>query len=414
MHRESLLEQLQAEGVKVHFDEDITNVDSMADIFVFTPAVPASHPAFTMVKSMGKSWHKRSEVLEAITASYPTLAVAGTHGKTTTTAFLAHLMNLAHGNISSFVGGVMVNYNSNLIVSNHAEFMVAEADEYDRSFLKLNPKIAVITSTDADHLDIYGTHEELRSDFQKFAIKSAKVILHQSIFDGIEHGNKLSYGDSDSSDYSFRNLRVEDGQFVFQVTAHGKDLGQFQSQMAGRHNVENALAAIAVCNELGLDTERLRIAVNSFQGVQRRFERVLTLGDNVLIDDYAHHPKEIEAAISAARELFPNRKLTVVFQPHLFTRTRDLEDGFVESLNKADEVILLPIYPAREEPILGVSSANLLSRLSLKTKLLVEKSNLVNAVLSLSPDHVLMLGAGDIDRLVKPVAIALKNRWNAN
>lgn len=407
-----LTNELIAEGIAVSFEESVATIDTDADLFMYTPAIPKEHVAFEAVRQMGKEWFKRSQVLEWICNQRATLAVAGTHGKTTTSALLTHLLHKCRGDISGFVGGIMTNYQSNLIASVDSNYVVVEADEYDRSFLRLRPEIAIVTSMDADHLDVYGDHETMKNDFRAFGAKAKKLIAHHAIAKDIQHNAMLTYGASDEADYSYSNLRVEDGRFVFEAQNHAQPLGLFRLALPGRHNVENALAAIAVACELGCDPSDLQQAIATFQGVHRRFERVLSQPDISVIDDYAHHPREIEAAIHAARELFPGKKLTVVFQPHLFSRTRDLEDGFVESLNQADELILLPIYPARELPINGVSSANLLNKVSLKTRHLVEKSQVVNTVLSLSPETVLMLGAGDIDRLVIPVANALKDKAN--
>lgn len=409
----SLTDELAAEGIEVHFDPAVENVDLEADLYIYTPAIPVTHPSFEWVQVRGGRWRKRSEVLEGITAQTPTIAVAGTHGKTTTTAFLSHLLHQAGVPITAFVGGIMTNYRSNLITAPQPQYAVVEADEYDRSFLRLKPRIAVITSMDPDHLDIYGNLDNMRKDYRSFASASGKLLVHSSVAEEFTHPDKVVYGAIPGQcTYRYDNVRVEGRRFCFTVWKDNTDLGQFEIQLPGKHNIENALAALSVALELGVDIQEIRVALASFRGVGRRFERVLDTPTLSVIDDYAHHPREIEAAIAAARMLYPGGKLTVVFQPHLFTRTRDLEDGFVESLNRADEVILLPIYPAREEPIAGVSSDNLLSRLSLKTKLLVEKRDLVNAVLSLSPENVLMLGAGDIDRLVDPLVKALKNRIN--
>lgn len=395
-----LTEELEAEGITVHFDEETHNVME-ADLYIFTPAIPKEHPAFEFIRSQGYTWYKRSEVLQWITDQTTTVAVAGTHGKTTTTAILAHLLHQTRGNVAAFVGGVMTNYQSNLISCEEPTLTVVEADEYDRSFLRLAPEIAVITSLDPDHLDIYGTFESMKDDYRTFAARAKTLIVHENVQHEFEHPNKLIYGFAESADFQIKNIQVEGGRFHFDVNQQH----DFQLQLAGKHNVENATAALAVCAQFDQNAAE---ALAEFKGVRRRFERVLESGNKVVVDDYAHHPKEIEAAVNAAKTLYPNKKVAVVFQPHLFTRTRDLEEGFVESLAMADEVILLPIYPARELPIEGVSSANLLNKLPLKTKQLVEKSNLVNAVLSLSAEVVLMLGAGDIDRLVQPLVNELK------
>jgi UDP-N-acetylmuramate--alanine ligase len=430
-----ITDKLIAEGIPVHFDENETSLNRQADLFIYTPAIPKNHKDFERIRGEGKEWFKRSQVLEWITQQAKTIAVGGTHGKTTTSAFLTHLLHECQGNISGFVGGIMTNYDSNLIASNDSEYIVVEADEYDRSFLRLKPKIAIITSLDPDHLDIYGTFEAMIQDFQTFASRAEKRIVHARLSDTFpnsiyyscqsdpknsnligshsDHRGEESLASHNSKvNYTAENISVRNGSFHFEVFRNGEILGSFSSQLPGRHNVENALAAIATCAELNIEMSLVENAVASFRGVHRRFERAFDR-DGLTVDDYAHHPKEIESAINAARELYPNRKLTVAFQPHLFSRTRDLESGFVGSLNRADEVILLPIYPAREEPIEGVSSTNLLNRLTLKTKLLVEKTDLVNAVLSLSPETVLVLGAGDIDRLVTPLVEALEN-WTKN
>jgi UDP-N-acetylmuramate--alanine ligase len=399
-----LTDALIAEGIKVMFDQDASSVPE-ADLYVFTPAIPKTHPAFNYVVKSGGVWFKRSEVLQEITEQTLTVAVAGTHGKTTTTAMLAYLLHQTRGDVAAFVGGVMTNYQSNLISCENPTLTVVEADEYDRSFLRLAPEIAVITSLDPDHLDIYGTFESMKDDYRTFASRAKTLIVHESVSSEFDHPVKLVYGFGDSCDFKISNIHVVDGKFVFQLN----EIEGLQSQLAGKHNVENASAAMAVCLTLGVDAASV---LASFKGVKRRFERVLELPNKVVIDDYAHHPKEIEAAINAAKTLYKGKKVAVVFQPHLFSRTQDLEEGFIESLSLADEVVLLPIYPAREEPIPGVTSANLLNRLQLKTKHLVEKSQLLNTVLSLTADVVLMLGAGDIDRLVQPLVNELSQTKN--
>lgn len=399
-----LTEELEAEGIPVYFEDDIASV-SEADLFIYTPAIPASHPAFQFVVENGGKWFKRSEVLQWITEQTTTVAIAGTHGKTTTTAILAHLLHQSRGDVAAFVGGVMTNYQTNLISCENPTLTVVEADEYDRSFLRLAPEVAIITSLDPDHLDIYGTFEAMKDDYRTFASRAKTLIVHESVSKEFVHPNKLVYGFGNDTDYRIADITVDHGRFVFSLNANSN----LSLQLAGKHNVENASAALAVCDVLGVEAHS---ALKSFKGVRRRFERVFESETKVVIDDYAHHPKEIEAAVNAAKTLFSGKKVAVVFQPHLFTRTRDLEDDFVASLSLADEVILLPIYPAREEPIEGVTSANLLNKLPLKTKQLVEKSHLVNAVLSLTAEIVLMLGAGDIDRLVQPLVNELKRTSN--
>jgi len=399
-----LTDELQKEGMPVHFDERVDHIPENA-LYVYTPAIPKEHPAFEFVRSRGDHWYKRSEVLEAITKERRTIAIAGTHGKTTTTALTAHLLHQLRGDCSAFVGGIMSGYDSNLIASEDPSYIVVEADEYDRSFLRLHSNIAVVTSLDPDHLDIYGTFDEMKADYRSFAASAETLIVHEKVAAEFDHPNKLTYGEGGALDHSYSEVQVKNGAFTFQFD----DSYPMTLPLPGRHNVQNATAALSVCSVLGLDLVSAATKLSEFQGVKRRFERVYKSPSKVVIDDYAHHPAEIEAAIQAARELFPNNKVAVVFQPHLYSRTRDLEDDFALSLSKADEVILIPIYPARELPIEGVSSAHLLNRLTLKTKQLVEKSALVNAVSSLSAETVLILGAGDIDRLVDSIVEAFEH-----
>ena len=398
-----LTESLQREGIIINYSEDVNAVPK-SDLYVFTPAIPKSHPAFSHVSGEGNQWYKRSEVLQLITAAIPTLAVAGTHGKTTTTALLAHILTASGVEIAAFVGGIMSDYGSNVVLTEDPKYIVVEADEFDRSFHKLSPEIGVITSIDPDHLDVYGSIEQVRQDFQQFASNCKKLVLHDSLKNQIEHENVLLYGDSVDADILLKWRIPEGGKSQFSIS--GVD---FQSNLPGHYNALNTSAAVGVATEVQVRPIDSSDAVRKFSGIQRRFEIKFDDGQKALIDDYAHHPRELEAVIRATRELYAGRTIAVVFQPHLYSRTRDFEVEFVTSLSMADEVILLPIYPARELPIEGVSSANLLKKLPLKTKALVEKSDLVIAVLSLTAQVVLMLGAGDIDQLVDPVAEAFAN-----
>jgi len=402
-----LTDELIAEGITVVFTEDVEHIPE-AEIYVYTPAVPSSHPAFKWVESSGGNWIKRSQLLELVTQGKKTIAIAGTHGKTTTTSIVAHLLHQTSANVSAFVGGVMAGYNSNLIATADPEYVIVEADEYDRSFLRLNPSIAVITSLDPDHLDIYGTFEAMKADYRTFAGRSDLLIVHESISHEFDHTNKIVYGVNPKSDGVLSNVGYSNGLFQFELERQA-----YQCQLPGLHNALNASAAILVASNLGVSPSRLADALSEFKGVRRRFERVVDKGHVQLIDDYAHHPKEIEAAIQTARMMFENAEIGVVFQPHLYSRTKDFEDEFASSLSLADKVVLMPIYPARELPIDGVSSANLLKKLTLKTKVLAPKTEVVNAVLSLAADVVLVLGAGDIDRLVQPIATALIEKEDA-
>ncbi len=405
----TLTDALIQEGIPVHFEEDIREIPTEA-LYIYTPAIPSEHRAFEYVRQQGGTWFKRSEVLEEVTRKTNTIAVAGTHGKTTTTAITAHLLHSVMGNCSAFVGGVMTGYASNLIAADDPTHIVVEADEYDRSFLRLHPNIAVITSLDPDHLDIYGSFEEMKKDYRAFAARAELLIVNEKVASEFAHSNKVVYGMREGVNHRFFNVRVENGAFVFSFDQQQN----LHLALPGAHNVENASAALSVTAALRLDENKVAEALSSFEGVKRRFERVYSSDHKVVIDDYAHHPEEIKAAIDAARQLYPTKKIAVVFQPHLFSRTRDLEDDFASSLSRADEVILMPIYPARERPIDGVSSAHLLKKVTLKTKQLVEKRDLVLAVLSLSAEVVLILGAGDIDRFVDPIAEAFEQEHHVD
>lgn len=407
-----LTQELTNEGIAVHFDEDRKSVNLTADLYIYTPAVPVDHPAFDWVKESGHAWYKRSEVLASLCATHHCLAVAGTHGKTTTSAMLSYFAEAGGLAVNAFVGGIMNNYGSNVHFSNDSEHMVVEADEFDRSFLRLKPAVAAITSMDADHLDIYGSHEALQSDFKAFAKKCERVVVMEDIAEHITHEDRKIYGFGEDTDYRIAELSVKNELNHVKLRLPDQREVEFSLQLPGAHNALNAVAALAVADIAGADIDQMIANTLDFKGVRRRFEVAWRRDGYALIDDYAHHPKEIEATILAARSLYDGRKITVVFQPHLFSRTRDFESEFSEALSLADEVVLLPIYPARERPLEGVSSANLLNKVALKTKLLVEKTDLLNAVLSLSPEVVLMLGAGDIDQWVSPMAKALESKNN--
>lgn len=411
-----LTDELISEGIPVHFDDDPSKVPTETDLAVLTPAVPKSLKELHHIRDRQIPLKKRSEVLAAIAERYQSIAVAGTHGKTTTTSIIAHILNTVKGDTSAFVGGIMANYNSNVVLNDQAKRMVLEADEYDRSFLHLSPSIAVVTSTDPDHLDVYGTPAEMEHNYQLFTerIRPDGTLVHKK---GLHLQPKqgvatLSYSAREQADFWISKLQIVNGSYVFDVQGPEKCYPEMQLNIGGRHNVENAMAAIAVCDTLGMDGTDIREALAGYRGVKRRFEYHIKETDLVFIDDYAHHPREIESLLLSVKELYPDRKVTAIFQPHLYSRTRDLEDGFAASLALADELVLLDIYPAREEPIPGVSSAHLLNKVALKTKQLVEKSNLVNAVISLVPEIVVTIGAGDIDREVVPLCKALMDWRN--
>jgi UDP-N-acetylmuramate--alanine ligase len=358
---------------------------------------------------------KRAQVLGLISESSDTIAVAGTHGKTTTSSLIAHIMkHIGHG-CNAFLGGISANYQTNLLLDPASRQVVVEADEFDRSFLTLSPALSVITSMDADHLDIYGTHDYMRASYQLFAerTRSGGTLLHRAglplRFEAPTPYAVRTYSITEPAAYTGSQIRVENGQYHFDLMAqqeHGGALRLIENAvlgLAGRHNVENAVAACGICHLLGIDVARIKEALATYTGVRRRFEYVFWSADRVLIDDYAHHPEELRAAISSARELFPDWQVTGVFQPHLFTRTRDFADAFARSLELLDRVILLPVYPARELPLPGIDSQMLLDKINIPSKKMVEKGELLAELAEVPQGVLMMLGAGDIDTLVQPV-----------
>ncbi len=409
-----LTSQLEAEGIEVHYKEDVERIPKDVQLVVYTPAIPKEHKEYQYYLQNGYSVVKRSDVLQIITQSSLNICVAGTHGKTTISTITGHLLRHSGYGCNAFLGGIAVNYNSNFWASDN-NVCVVEADEYDRSFHKLSPDIAVITALDADHLDIYGTAEVMEEAFIEFTAKIKEGGWLISKY-GLKRTNDLkathhiTYHLNDvNADVYATNLKVENGTYLFDVVVKDWLLKDVRLNIGGLHNIENALAAIAVAHILKIDDVKIREAVAAFKGVKRRFEYVIAPGESdvVMIDDYAHHPEELRSLITGARSLFDNRKFVLVFQPHLFTRTRDLADGFAEVLDTADEVILLPIYPARELPIEGVSSEMILDRMKLKDKQVMSKEQLKSSLQKLVGDSTnkggvvfITAGAGDIDAML--------------
>ncbi|HWV67979.1 MAG TPA: UDP-N-acetylmuramate--L-alanine ligase, partial [Chitinophaga sp.] len=371
----ALTKQLEAEGMQIHYTDDINLIDKAAALVVYTPAIPATHTELQWLRDNGYEVVKRSDVLQEITRSLFAITVAGTHGKTTVSTMIAHLLTDSGYGCNAFLGGISVNYNKNFWSSEKA-VAVIEADEYDRSFLKLSPDIAVLTAMDADHLDIYGTPEAMEDAFIQYThnIKPngtliAKFGLHRN--NELNATNKLLYSlQNDVANAYAANIRMINGGYEFDVMQQDWMIDNVVMHIGGMHNVENAVAAITVAQLLGIDAAKIRAAIASFKGIKRRFEYAVKTDQQVYIDDYAHHPEELRALISSAKALFPGKKCTVIFQPHLFTRTRDLADGFAESLSLANEVILLPIYPARELPIAGVTSEMIADKITVPVKIL--------------------------------------------
>jgi UDP-N-acetylmuramate--alanine ligase len=396
---------LEALGIEIHFDDSVKNIPILflnkeETLVVYTPAIPKDHAAFNYFLDHKFNILKRAAVLGKITETTCCLAVAGTHGKTTTSSILGHVM--VEVNATSFLGGIAENYNSNLILGG-AEISVVEADEFDRSFLQLSPNIACITSMDADHLDIYENPEALTSSFIEFSNKVSDTLI---VAKGLPL-NGLTYAIEEDADYKAFNLKIENGTYIFDVKTPTSEIKNIVFQLPGQHNVMNALAALAMADVYGIPLENIKKSLSTFKGVKRRFSYKIKTADFVLIDDYAHHPTEINAVAHSVREMYPNEEILVVFQPHLFSRTRDFIDDFAFALGKFDAVLLLDIYPAREIPIRGVDSNWLLSKIENKRKKLSQKNNLIKDIKNSTAKVVVMLGAGDIGVLVNEVTTAL-------
>ncbi len=411
----TLTRQLEKEGMQIHYEDNVQLIDKEAKIVVYTPAIPASHAELNYYRDNHYSLLKRSDVLGLVTKRNFNICVAGTHGKTTTSAMVAHILRDSGYGCNAFLGGIASNYNSNFWGS-EKNVCVAEADEYDRSFLKLTPDVAVITSMDADHLDIYGTEENMQDAFVAFTKKikagglliSKKGLIRAGDFVAT---NKMTYAANDTgADIYATQVTIKNGSYFFDVVISDRVIKDVELNMGGQHNIENAIAAIAVAAYLNIDELKIKKAVASFAGVKRRFEYIIKSEDVVMIDDYAHHPEELRALINGAKELFPTKKCTVVFQPHLFSRTKDLADGFAEVLSLSDETILLPIYPARELPVPGVSSQLILDKMAGSHNSIKEKEVLLEWVKENKVELFITSGAGDIDTLVEPIKKSINNR----
>ena len=392
---------LEAKGVEIHFEDALDNIPipflkKEETLIVYTPAIPENHLELNYFFEHNFSVLKRAEILGKITENTFCLAVAGTHGKTTTSSILGHIM--AQVNATSFLGGISENYNSNLILGDD-KISVVEADEYDRSFLQLSPDIACVTSMDADHLDIYGDSDALNTSFVEFTKEVSETLI---VAKGLPLKG-LTYAINEPSDYEAFNLKIESGKYIFDVKTPSAEIQNIEFSLPGRHNVMNALAALAMADVYGVSLENIKHSLSTFKGVRRRFSYKIKTEDFVLIDDYAHHPAEINAVESSIREMYPNETILVIFQPHLFSRTRDFIDDFASALSKFDEVLLLDIYPAREIPISGVNSEWLFGKITCKSKKQTKKNNLVKDIKNSSAKVVAMLGAGDIGVTIQEV-----------
>lgn len=410
----ALTDALESEGMKIHFEDKttlipesfLTQIDQT--LVVFTPAVPSDHAELNHFRNNGFKVMKRAEVLGLITRAQRGIGIAGTHGKTTTSTLTSHLLYQSSLKCNAFLGGISKNYGTNLLLS-QSEWVVVEADEYDRSFLQLSPEIAVITSTDADHLDIYGDKNEILKSFRQYVtkIKTGGYLVSklgiEAKFDDINHITKYTYAVSDiNADFHTANLRIENGLYQFDLVTPTIKVTNLVLGLPGLMNVENSVAALSSALLAGADPDELREALASFKGVQRRFDYHIKTDSFVYIDDYAHHPEELKAAISSARKIFPDKKLTGIFQPHLFTRTRDFAAEFAASLSLLDELILLDIYPARELPIEGVTSSIILKDVTCK-KELCRLDQVIDLLRKRNPEVLITMGAGSIDRLINPI-----------
>ena len=426
-----LTKELEASGIAVHYSANVELIPKKVDMVVYTPAIPEEHEELVFYRANGYKVVKRSDVLQIISENSFNICIAGTHGKTTITTMVAHLLRDSGFGCNAFLGGIAVNYGTNFW-SSEKNVCVIEADEYDRSFLKLSPDIAIITAMDADHLDIYGTAEAMEEAFIDFSkrVRPGGLLIRQF---GLKRGKELVADQhiiyslqNESADVYAANIRMMNGSYEFDVVMKDNMLENVKLNMGGMHNVENAVAAIAVASSLGIENEKIKVAVENFRGVKRRFEYILPPSTRsgegkwvrpVFVDDYAHHPEELRALINSAKTLFRQKKCTVIFQPHLYTRTRDLADGFAEVLDLADEIILLPIYPARELPIEGVSSEMILKKMKNENKRVMTKEELMNWVKNDYSKTVnkefgeilITAGAGDIDMLVEPIRNELKD-----
>lgn len=411
----SLTQKLIKEGAHIHFND---NIDLIPDEFkkpeelihtlvIYTPAIPNEHNELSFFNDKGYNILKRSELLGLIAEKKTTIAVAGTHGKTTISTMIAHILSKTETGCNAFLGGISRNFNTNLILSPQSNLLVTEADEYDRSFLKLFPDYAVISSMDADHMDIYGNMEELKTAFGRFASQvKGYLVIKKGVdisFAASNNARLLYYSGNAETDFYAQNIRLVEGYYIFDFVIPGGIIKDIKLGQPGMYNIENAVAALAVAWLLQTKSEILAKSLESFKGIQRRFDVQLKKENLVYIDDYAHHPVEISACVKSTRELYPGRKITGIFQPHLYSRTRDLANEFAESLDLLDKLILLDIYPAREKPIKGITSKIIFDKVKINDKILCSNKDLMNVLKNESPEVLLTMGAGNIDEFIDPI-----------
>lgn len=425
----SLTDQLIQEGIQVHFDDQVAAIPEIIrdrkdqTLVIYTPAIPNQNRVLSHLRANHYQAFKRAEVLAMLTKHHRTIAVAGTHGKTTTTTLLSHLLYSAGKNMVGFLGGIARGYASNLIMNGTPQkdtMMVLEADEFDRSFLHTQPHLAIVTTADPDHLDIYATQQSFEDAFKDFIAlvpPTGKAIVHQKVAQQLQLAKEtpqiVRYA-IDNAPVSAANIEIKEGNFCFDYVSDEVTIQQLSLALPGHYNVENALAAITVCLNLGIAPEEIRKGLASFQGIERRFDYVIRTENLVFIDDFAHHPVEIDALLKAIRTLYPTKKLTAIFRPHLYSRTRDFERGFAQSLDQADQVLLLDIYPAREAPIAGITSACIFEHMVLKQKMMCTQENLLDALAQQGPlEVVALIGAGGVAHLIPSLEEFLLQRHQA-
>ncbi|MEE1220635.1 MAG: UDP-N-acetylmuramate--L-alanine ligase [Bacteroidales bacterium] len=411
--RTQLTAELEKEGMNVTYEEDVNHLPEVIDLAIYTPAIPAENKILKEIIKRGIQLNKRAFALAEIVKEKKVIAIAGTHGKTTTSGLLAHLLYNSKIGCSAFLGGIANNYSTNMLCDTKSEYVVVEADEYDRSFLNLNPFVSAITSISPDHLDIYQNKENLEQAFAQFANQTDKnghVFLKKEVKVEIDEQIKTNtYSLTDiESDYYAWNVRVSNGSYYFDYHTPGKVYYDMQMNYPGIHNIENAVLALSIALSLGVNEYELRAALKSFKGMKRRFDLKCKTDETIYYDDYAHHPEEIEATITSLKHLYPNKRICGIFQPHLYSRTKDLADQFAEALENLDDIILLPIYPAREEAIPGITSKTILHKINKMDKYHVTKEQLFPLLSALQPELLVTLGAGDIDQLVEPIIQLLK------
>ena len=418
-----LTEQLQSEGINCHYNQNIDGLKEILKNFkkeevliIHTPAVPKEHAEYQYLVSREYTILKRSQALGEISNQFKTIAVAGTHGKTTTTTLVTHLLKSAGINCFSFMGGISKNYNTNLLlgdINNRDTYFVVEADEYDRSFLTLQPLIGLITSVDADHLDIYGDANHVKESYTLFAKQVKKegvLIVKKNVDNDLTLTDKrIIYSLNLNTEYCAQSITIKNAQLLYNIQSPVESIYAVTLGLSGLHNVENSIAAVAIAQQLGIKGDVIKEALRSFSGVKRRFDYRVKNEQMVYIDDYAHHPEELKATISSVKKLYPDKKVTGIFQPHLYSRTRDFVDEFAASLDLLDECILLDIYPAREKPIEGVTSQWLLSKMKITNKKVLAKQTLLEEIKHSKPEVLLTMGAGDIDLLVEELEHILNN-----